>query len=110
MIYLIENLRASSYTKINLEMCLLWKLNGQRKSFVLTDHDPSIKKYLKFSMDDLSYRIEKLETEEKELEEKIKKYYANAKEIMDDRLKKKCSTLQGRRRHSDLFLGFSSGK
>ena len=104
------NLGASSNIKVNLEMCLLWKLNGHRKSFVLTDHDPSIKKYLKFSMDDLSYRIEKLESEEKELEEKIREHYVNAKEIMNERLKKKCSTLQGRRRHSDLFLGYASGK
>jgi hypothetical protein len=91
-------------------MCLLWKLNGQRKSFVLTDHDPSINKYLKFSMDDLSYRIEKLETEEKELEEKIRANYASAKEIIDNCSKQKNRSLQGRRRHSDLFLGFSSGK
>ena len=69
-------------------MCRLWKLNGEPKSFVLTDHDPSIKKYLKFSMDDLSYRIEKLETEENKLKEKIRENYANAKEIIDERIKK----------------------
>jgi hypothetical protein len=78
-----------------LEMCLLWKLNGDRKSFAVTDHDPSMKKYLnpKLSIEDLSKRVEKLDKEEKEMEEEIRKNYAKAKEIVDQCIKKKISSL-----------------
>ena len=45
-------------------------------------------------MEDLGKRVEKLDTEEKELEDKIRKNYAKAKQIIHDRqfyLKRKTS-------------------
>ena len=77
-----------------LEMCFLWKISGERKTFVITDHNPNIQRYNKSSIEDLGKRVEKLDTEEKELEEKIRKNYAKAKQIIHDRqfyLKRKTS-------------------
>ena len=39
-----------------LEMFVLWKLNGERKSLVLTDHDLNEEKYKKDSIEDMNKR------------------------------------------------------
>ena len=74
-----------------LEMCLIWKLNGEPKTFVLSDHDPSLKKYLNptISIEDLNRFAEKLDKEEKEMEDIIRKKYANIMENIDQFIKKK---------------------
>ena len=89
-------------------MCLLWKLDGERKTFVVTDHDPSLKKYLnpKVSIEDLNKRVEKLDKEEKEMEEIIRNNYAIVKENIDQCIKKKINSLSRSRSaidtHSEL--------
>ena len=91
-------------------MCLIWKLNGETKTFVLSDHDPNLKKYLnpKVSIKDLNRFIEKLDKEEKEMEDIIRKKYANAMENIDQFIKKKISSLSNSRSaldsHDELKL------
>ncbi len=50
--------------EIPLELNLIWSLNYERKSLVLTDHDPNEAHFVNFEFDQLEKKLEKLNTEE----------------------------------------------
>ena len=71
-----------------LELFMLWKINGERKTFVLTDHDPNEKKYGKCTMAELEQRLANLDSEESEVVESLIENYSKAKNLIDVLLKK----------------------
>ena len=47
-----------------LTLFILWKLNQERKTMVITDHNPNERKYEKHSIPELQERLENLDCEE----------------------------------------------
>ncbi len=69
-----------------LQMFVLWKLNGESKSFVLADHDPNVRKYEKFSHLELEKSLNRLKEEEDSLIQDIKDNYQKAKQVIKQAL------------------------
>ena len=72
-----------------LELFMLWKINQERKTLLLTDHDPNIRKYKKCSDEDLERRLLSLNSEEDEHVAQIEHNYANAKKLIEKLLLEK---------------------
>merc|ERR1712165_178108 len=84
------------YRKLNndespLELFMLWKINQERKTLLLTDHDPNIRKYGKCSDEDLERRLLSLNNDEDQHVAQIEDNYANAKKIIEQLLLEKSS-------------------
>jgi hypothetical protein len=47
-----------------LELFFLWKINAERKSLVVTDHDPNDNRYDNMDLDELESRLGKINKEE----------------------------------------------
>jgi alpha-D-ribose 1-methylphosphonate 5-triphosphate diphosphatase PhnM len=69
-----------------LELFLLWKLNGERKSMVLMDHDPNMARFKNCPLDELELRVHNLDTEEQDLIQSIKDNYEKAKDVINELL------------------------
>lgn len=65
-----------------LELFMLWKINGERKTLVLTDHDPNEKKYGKCTFQELEQRLANLNSEETEVIESLIENYSKAKSLI----------------------------
>ena len=52
------------FQEIPLELAFIWSLNHERKSLVLTDHDPNLGRYAKMDPDQLRRKLEALREEE----------------------------------------------
>ena len=48
------------FQEIPLELAFIWSLNHERKSLVLTDHDPNLGRYAKMDPDQLRRKLEAL--------------------------------------------------
>ena len=73
-------------TESPLNLFISWKLNQERKTFVITDHDPNAKKYEKNSLGELQDKLESLTLEEEQIIDSIQENYAKAKSIITERL------------------------
>lgn len=73
-------------TESPLNSFISWKLNQERKSLVITDHDPNARKYEKYSNQELEDKLESLNLEETQLIESVQDNYEKAKSIILDRL------------------------
>ena len=69
-----------------LNLFISWKLNQERKSMVITDHDPNARKYEKLTNQELEDKLESLSLEETELIESVQENYEKAKSIILERL------------------------
>jgi len=76
------------YRKINddekpMEIYFLWRINGERKSIAISDHDPNSKRYLSYTLEELEERLRLLNEEELEkihqihLDNQAKKNFIN---------------------------------
>ncbi len=69
-----------------MEMFFLWRLNCEKKSFVLTDHDPNSTRYSHLSVDELELRLKSLDEEEMERIQQIETQYQSAKAYIQELL------------------------
>ena len=69
-----------------LNLFILWKLNQERKSLVIMDHDPNARKYEKYSIEELQERLENVNCEENELIKSIQENYQSAKFLIAQKM------------------------
>ena len=69
-----------------LNLFILWKLNQERKSLVIMDHDPNARKYEKYSIEELQERLENLNCEENGLIGSIQENYQSAKLLIAQKM------------------------
>ena len=69
-----------------MEMFFLWKLNTEKKSFVLTDHDPNATRFSLLSIEELELRLKSLDEEEMERVQQIENQYQSAKAYIQELL------------------------
>ena len=51
------NILFSSFQEIPLELSFIWSLNHERKSLVLTDHDPNLGRYSRLDEEHLLLKL-----------------------------------------------------
>lgn len=75
--------------EIPLSLTILWSLNQERKSLVITDHDPNLEHFAKFSMEQLQDKLESLQNEEDEAIAMIRSSYEIQRTVIEELLNKR---------------------
>lgn len=69
-----------------LELFLLWRINGEKKSMVLTDHDLNKHRFCECPSEELEERLQHLNDEEEERIQRVVDNYARARCLMEELL------------------------
>ncbi|TRY76697.1 hypothetical protein TCAL_02677 [Tigriopus californicus] len=75
--------------EIPLNLTILWSLNQERKSLVITDHNPNLEHFARFSMEQLQDKLESLQIEENEAIARVRSSYEIQRAAIDELLNKR---------------------
>jgi hypothetical protein len=70
-------------SEVPLRLSILWSVNRERKSFVVTDHDPNASKYKNCELRKLERKLENLNAEEEETIRSISSKYSRLREEIE---------------------------